>query len=102
MNLKLLALAWLYIDNARCKHIFPVRLVWGPPGTGKTKTVSTLLFNLLEMRCRTLACAPTNVAITELSARVVKLMREAYGLDYRNNASLCSFRDLLLFGNDMC
>ncbi|KAF9619454.1 hypothetical protein IFM89_007029 [Coptis chinensis] len=26
-----------------------------------------------------------------LSARVVKLMREAYGLDYRNNASLCSF-----------
>ncbi|KAF9613111.1 hypothetical protein IFM89_005590 [Coptis chinensis] len=88
------------ISTMQCKHRSTVKLVWGPPGTGKTKTVSTLLFNLLEMRCRTLACAPTNVAITELSARVVKLMREAYGLDYRNNTSLCSLGDLLLFGNN--
>ncbi|PIA50211.1 hypothetical protein AQUCO_01300743v1 [Aquilegia coerulea] len=77
-----------------------VKLVWGPPGTGKTKTVSTLLYNLLKMKCRTLVCTPTNVAITELSGRVLNLVRESGSMDSVNNVLLCSLGDLLLFGNN--
>ncbi|WCJ17628.1 P-loop containing nucleoside triphosphate hydrolases superfamily protein [Euphorbia peplus] len=69
-----------------------VELIWGPPGTGKTKTVSVLLYILLRMHRRTLTCAPTNVAITELATRVLKLVRESH-------ASLYSVGDILLFGN---
>ncbi|KAL5700840.1 hypothetical protein ACHQM5_026243 [Ranunculus cassubicifolius] len=68
----------LYIAALQSKTDSTVRLIWGPPGTGKTKTVSTLPYNLLKMKCRTLSCAPTNVAITELAARVLKLVRETY------------------------
>ncbi|KAF3433722.1 hypothetical protein FNV43_RR24825 [Rhamnella rubrinervis] len=51
-----------------------LELIWGPPGTGKTKTTSTLLFTLLGMNYRTLTCAPTNVAITEVASRLVKMI----------------------------
>ncbi|KAK9932130.1 hypothetical protein M0R45_019379 [Rubus argutus] len=68
-----------------------VELIWGPPGTGKTKTIATLLFTLLRMNCRTLICAPTNVAITEVASRILKMVTEA-----EPNASLGK---ILLFGN---
>ncbi|XP_060669556.1 uncharacterized protein LOC132800264 isoform X1 [Ziziphus jujuba] len=69
-------------------------LIWGPPGTGKTKTTATLLFTLLAMKFRTLICAPTNVAITEVASRVVKVVCDA-----EPDALLCSLGDILLFGN---
>ena len=31
-----------------CSHKNTVKLIWGPPGTGKTKTVASLLFALLK------------------------------------------------------
>ncbi|RZC70150.1 hypothetical protein C5167_033276, partial [Papaver somniferum] len=37
-----------------CDHNSSVKLVWGPPGTSKTKTVATLLWALLKMKCNTL------------------------------------------------
>lgn len=78
-----------------CDHKPSVELIWGPPGTGKTKTISFLLWAILEMRQRVLACAPTNVAITELASRVVKLLRESS----KAGGVLCSLGDMLLFGN---
>lgn len=78
-----------------CDHKPSVELIWGPPGTGKTKTISFLLWAILEMKQRVLACAPTNVAITELASRVVKLLRESS----REGGVLCSLGDMLLFGN---
>lgn len=78
-----------------CDHKPSVELIWGPPGTGKTKTISFLLWAILEMKQRILACAPTNVAITELASRVVKLLRESS----REGGVLCSLGDMLLFGN---
>ncbi|XP_038876924.1 uncharacterized protein LOC120069278 [Benincasa hispida] len=78
-----------------CDHKPSVELIWGPPGTGKTKTISILLCAILEMKQRVVACAPTNVAITELAFRVVKLLRESS----RVGGVLCSLGDVLLFGN---
>ncbi|XXG72118.1 hypothetical protein AAC387_Pa07g1280 [Persea americana] len=81
----------LYARKCRSKH--SVKLIWGPPGTGKTKTASVLLWALLQMKCRTLTCAPTNVAVLEVASRLVRLVRESCP------TSDCSLGDILLFGN---
>ncbi|CAL5354450.1 unnamed protein product [Camellia sinensis] len=77
-----------------CNHKPTAKLIWGPPGTGKTKTVSVMLFALLRMNCRTLTCSPTNVAINEMASRVLRLVRES-----AKDALFCSLGDILLFGN---
>lgn len=76
-----------------CHHENTTKLIWGPPGTGKTMTVSALLFLLLSLNCRTVTCAPTNIAVLEVSGRVLKLVLKScefltYGLG-----------DVVLFGN---
>ncbi|KAJ0256135.1 p-loop containing nucleoside triphosphate hydrolases superfamily protein [Hirschfeldia incana] len=81
------------LDVRRCNHANTIKLIWGPPGTGKTKTTSILLFTLLNAKCRTLTCTPTNVSVIEVASRVVKLVTKSlkignYGLG-----------DVLLFGN---
>ncbi|KAF6174660.1 hypothetical protein GIB67_006312 [Kingdonia uniflora] len=81
-------------DKSGCNHRNSVELIWGPPGTGKTKTVGTLLWALLKIKCRTLTCAPTNIAVVEVTTRLLRLVRETlqhdcYGLG-----------DIVLFGNE--
>ncbi|XP_057430060.1 uncharacterized protein LOC130723122 [Lotus japonicus] len=81
------------IAARECCHKNTVKLIWGPPGTGKTKTVGSLLFSLLKKRCGTLTCAPTNVAVLEVTSRFLRLVMESlefftYGLG-----------DIILFGN---
>ncbi|KAL9160632.1 hypothetical protein ABFS82_08G213400 [Erythranthe guttata] len=76
-----------------CHHENSVKLIWGPPGTGKTKTVASLVFTLLKMKCRTLTCAPTNVAVIGVAKRLMSclsgtLKYDTYGLG-----------DIVLFGN---
>ncbi|RZC62630.1 hypothetical protein C5167_024386 [Papaver somniferum] len=87
------------ISAAQCHHKSSVKLVWGPPGTGKTKTVSILLSILLKRNHRTVLCAPTNVAVKEVALRVFKLVKEAYEKDLGEDDQLSSFGDILLFGN---
>ncbi|XVF02939.1 hypothetical protein REPUB_Repub04eG0217800 [Reevesia pubescens] len=84
------------LNKMQCSHKSHVELIWGPPGTGKTKTISVLLYILLRMKYRILTCAPTNVAITGVAARVLKLVKEAKKAD----DSFCSLGlgDILLFG----
>ncbi|KAL9160629.1 hypothetical protein ABFS82_08G213000 [Erythranthe guttata] len=59
------------IALTECRHENRVKLIWGPPGTGKTKTVASLIFALLKMKCRTVTCAPTNVAVVGVTKRLM-------------------------------
>ncbi|XP_050210760.1 uncharacterized protein LOC126661049 [Mercurialis annua] len=87
------------LRKVQCYHKSSVELIWGPPGTGKTKTVSSLLFALLKMKYRTLTCAPTNIAIKEVANRVLKLVTESHPTGSGTDASFYSVGDILLFGN---
>ncbi|KAE8021890.1 hypothetical protein FH972_007740 [Carpinus fangiana] len=76
-----------------CNHQNPVKMIWGPPGTGKTKTVGVLLHALLKMKCRTLTCAPTNIAVLEVTKRLLSLAKYSLGYD------TYGLGDIVLFGN---
>ncbi|TQD88449.1 hypothetical protein C1H46_025973 [Malus baccata] len=77
-----------------CDSKSTLQLIWGPPGTGKTKSTATLLLTLLRMNCRTLVCAPTNVAVTEVASHLVEMVTEA-----ESSALFCPLGKILLFGN---
>ncbi|WVY90100.1 hypothetical protein V8G54_035614 [Vigna mungo] len=84
------------VTMKKCEHNDHIKLIWGPPGTGKTKTVASLLLYLFKLKTKTLACAPTNTAVLELAVRLHGLVKgsvdtpecETYGLG-----------DIVLFGN---
>ena len=82
------------ISSRKCTHKKDnVKLIWGPPGTGKTKTVASLLFSLFKLKCRTLACAPTNIAVMQLAKRLMSLLLESLKYD------TYGLGDVILFGN---
>ncbi|KAM7484789.1 hypothetical protein LguiA_000798 [Lonicera macranthoides] len=87
------------ISKMQCNHKSNVELIWGPPGTGKTRTVSVLVWSLLRMKYRTLACAPTNVAITEVASRVLKLVKDSVESGRGTDDLSCCLGDILVFGN---
>ncbi|RHN56804.1 putative P-loop containing nucleoside triphosphate hydrolase [Medicago truncatula] len=75
-----------------CSHA-NTKLIWGPPGTGKTKTVACLLFSLLKLKSRTLTCAPTNTAILQVAIRLHSLVTDSLDHD------TYGLGDIVLFGN---
>ncbi|KAF7079843.1 hypothetical protein CFC21_084016 [Triticum aestivum] len=75
---------------------YPVRLIWGPPGTGKTKTISTLLWSMMVKNHRTLTCAPTNTAVVEVASRILSLIGESSA----GGGNGCFLSDVVLFGNE--
>ncbi|CAH8273129.1 unnamed protein product [Arabidopsis lyrata] len=72
-----------------------VKLIWGPPGTGKTKTVATLLFALLNLSCKTVVCAPTNTAVVEVASRLLALFKETSSSEH----STYGLGNIVLVGN---
>ncbi|KAH7852483.1 hypothetical protein Vadar_025339 [Vaccinium darrowii] len=81
------------VDTRQCCHQNTIKLIWGPPGTGKTKTVASLLFVLLRIKCRTLTCAPTNIAVLGVASRLMSLVSRALEYD------TYGLGDIVLFGN---
>lgn len=79
--------------SARQRENSCINLIWGPPGTGKTKTISALLWTLLAKKCRTLTCAPTNTAVLEVASRLLRLTKE-FSVGGKH-----SLADVVLFGN---
>ncbi|CAI9276325.1 unnamed protein product [Lactuca saligna] len=78
----------------RCRHQNSIKLIWGPPGTGKTKTMASLLFLLLRSKRRTLTCAPTNIAVVGVAKRVLSLVS-----DHDLGCDTYGLGDIVLFGN---
>ena len=76
-----------------CHHQSTVKLIWGPSGTGKTKTVGFMLCSLLRIKCRTLTCAPTNTALLEVTQRLLKNVIGSHEYD------TYGLGDVVLFGN---
>lgn len=49
----------------------PLSLIQGPPGTGKTVTSATIVYHLSKMNTgKILVCAPSNVAVDHLAAKL--------------------------------
>ncbi|XP_039173758.1 LOW QUALITY PROTEIN: uncharacterized protein LOC104455602, partial [Eucalyptus grandis] len=87
------------LNKLKCGNKPSVELIWGPPGTGKTTTVATLLCTLLKRKRRTIVCAPTNVAIKRVASCVLKLLKRSdNGISTETKSFLCYF-DMLIFGN---
>ncbi|GAB4837648.1 hypothetical protein Ancab_002498 [Ancistrocladus abbreviatus] len=82
------------ISMTKCSHTPSVKLIWGPPGTGKTKTVTCLLQALLKLKHRTLTCAPTNTAVIQVAKRLVKQVTDS--IDHGSYG----MGDIILFGNE--
>lgn len=87
------------LKTTSCDHKCGIELIWGPPGTGKTKTVGILLLELLKNQCRTVACAPTNTAIMQLASKFLALLKEVHENNFGTEGVFCCLGDILLFGN---
>ncbi|KAF7010859.1 hypothetical protein CFC21_025225 [Triticum aestivum] len=86
------------ISAVQCEHVNLMKLIWGPPGTGKTNTVSALLWVLAHLKCRTLACAPTNVAVIGVCTRFLQKLKDFNEIIDENGLPF-SVGDILLFGS---
>ncbi|KAJ1734476.1 ATP-dependent RNA helicase [Coemansia biformis] len=59
------------VDAIRMSLRSPLSLIQGPPGTGKTVTTATLVYHMAKANAgKILVCAPSNVAVDQLTEKV--------------------------------
>ena len=54
----------------------PISYIWGPPGTGKTQTLSAVMRALLVAEKRALVCSNTNQAVDQVLAKLCDVLTE--------------------------
>ena len=54
-----------------------ITVIWGPPGTGKTHTMSEIAISLLEQGKSVLLVSHSNVSVDGLAAKIAALLRDA-------------------------
>jgi len=57
----------------------PLILIWGPPGTGKTKTIAGVVKCFLENGKKILVTTHSNIAVDEATAKIAELLKETNG-----------------------
>ncbi|KAE8806381.1 putative ATP-dependent helicase [Hordeum vulgare] len=70
-----------------------VSIIWGPPGTGKTRTIGVLMLSAMKLKWRVLTCAPTNTAVCQVASSLLALRRQ-----HPDPNACAGHGDLLLFG----
>lgn len=71
---------WLIgLNKAQCMAVkgalsSSISYIWGPPGTGKTRTLSVVLKALLHSEKRTLICSNTNQAVDQVLAKLCETL----------------------------
>ena len=58
---------------------YPITFIWGPPGTGKTKTLADIASECLKMGDRILMVSHSNVSVDEALLRVANIAYESPG-----------------------
>ncbi|KAJ4798063.1 P-loop containing nucleoside triphosphate hydrolases superfamily protein [Rhynchospora pubera] len=104
LNVSQLKAAASCISASNCCHMSSVELVWGPPGTGKTRTIGAVLKMLLAKKCKTLTCAPTNTAIMQVASHLLSLVNKSRGCEpcYLGDVVLFGNKDRLKVNNELC
>ena len=54
----------------------PLTLIWGPPGTGKTKTLAGVVTEFLKQGKKVLVTAHSNIAVDEATIKIADLLKE--------------------------
>lgn len=54
----------------------PITVIWGPPGTGKTHTMSEIAISLLKKGKSVLLVSHSNVSVDGVAAKIASLLRE--------------------------
>jgi regulator of nonsense transcripts 1 len=76
--------------------ISPLCLIQGPPGTGKTVTSTTLVYHLVrQKKGQVLVCAPSNIAVDQLTDRINQTGLRVVRLTARSRESISSNVDYL-------
>ena len=81
----------------------PLTLIQGPPGTGKTVTSATIVHRLIQRgKCgRVLVCAPSNVAVDHLTAKIHATGLKVVRLVAKSRETLASPVDFLALHNQV-
>ena len=54
----------------------PITVIWGPPGTGKTHTISEIAIDFLKKNKRVLLVSQSNVSVDGMTQKIAQLMKQ--------------------------
>ncbi len=69
----------------------PVTIVWGPPGTGKTHTMSELAIDFLKSGKNVLIVSHSNVSVDGVAAKIYKFLEERKENDIYENGKVLRY-----------